>query len=332
MKIASLILVSTIIAQDVPPPPRPADASSSIDITAKSLQEKLNSIGRVSWIEIIRNTTTDEATGPMEAWEEVSRVTINPHTCDMRVDWKASNRDSGGTFFLEELESTGVLTSEQQANRTHPGVHYLMSPVPYSVAINLAGADFKVRDQRTANEIAGEIQQLAQQCKVIPRSVAQSGPGLEETLAFIEDKLNQQGSVNWLTTVQNTVAGANGSPIQMTWRVSNVTGDPRSCVVNYHTKVLRSSNQPVEGNGSLSLRRVEKLAVMSLQDENNNTHARQGHPELIESISPVVYTLAVTDIANRIKSFPFGDQDLANRVAKAMLHAVELCGGGKEPF
>jgi hypothetical protein len=29
----------------------------------------------------------------------------------------------------------------------------------------------------------------------------------------------------------------------------------------------------------------------------------------------------------------FGDEDMANRVAKAMNHAAELCGGGnKDPF
>jgi hypothetical protein len=31
--------------------------------------------------------------------------------------------------------------------------------------------------------------------------------------------------------------------------------------------------------------------------------------------------------------FPFTDADLADRVAKAITHAIELCGGGnKEPF
>jgi hypothetical protein len=31
--------------------------------------------------------------------------------------------------------------------------------------------------------------------------------------------------------------------------------------------------------------------------------------------------------------FSFSDVDLANRVAKAMVHAIELCGGGnKDPF
>jgi len=30
-------------------------------------------------------------------------------------------------------------------------------------------------------------------------------------------------------------------------------------------------------------------------------------------------------------SFVFFDEQLANRMAKAMVHAVELCGGGSEP-
>jgi alpha-D-ribose 1-methylphosphonate 5-phosphate C-P lyase len=35
-------------------------------------------------------------------------------------------------------------------------------------------------------------------------------------------------------------------------------------------------------------------------------------------------------ISNGI-NFNFLDEDTANRVAKAMLHAVELCGGGSKP-
>jgi len=33
------------------------------------------------------------------------------------------------------------------------------------------------------------------------------------------------------------------------------------------------------------------------------------------------------------KDFALYDESLANRIAKALVHAVELCGGGsKEPF
>jgi hypothetical protein len=36
---------------------------------------------------------------------------------------------------------------------------------------------------------------------------------------------------------------------------------------------------------------------------------------------------------NQANGFYFADEEMANRVAKALVHAVELCGGGnKDPF
>jgi hypothetical protein len=318
-------------AQDVPLPPRPAGAPSSIQSTAQFLQEKLSSIGRVSWTQTTSNTKTGEATGPAPAWEEVSRVTISPGACEMKVAWKSSQGDSGGTYFLEEVDSVAVLTSPEHAGRTNPGVQYAMNPLPYSVVINY-NTDFKLRDQQTANQIAGALMQLSQQCRAAPPPSANSGPGLEETLSFIEDKLNGQGAVNWLSTLQDTVAGTSGSPIQMTSRVSNAAGDARACRLAFHFTLTGAGKVTFDGAPWVPLRRVESLSVMSMEDATKSEHARQGHPESIESISPAVYDLFVRDAANRSWDFPFADQDLANRVAKAMLHAVELCGGGKEPF
>jgi len=224
-----------------------------------------------------------------------------------------------------------VLGAVAHTNVIHPGTLYTMSPEPYSIVVN-GGMDFKVRDQQTANQIAGALRQLVRQCKVIP-PVANSGPSLEETLSFVEDRLNQQGAVNWLSTMQNTVAGASGSPVQLSLQFSRVTGDVGTCRLNFHSKFL-ASGQPTESDAILTLRRIEKLAVMSLQDGNNGLHARQGHPELVETISPpTISELEITGGANRTWYLVFSDEELSNRVAKALTHAVELCGGGnRDPF
>jgi hypothetical protein len=40
-----------------------------------------------------------------------------------------------------------------------------------------------------------------------------------------------------------------------------------------------------------------------------------------------------TEVNDNIGEFalPFRDEETANRVAKAMIHAIELCGGGSKP-
>jgi len=316
----------------VPPPPKPADEGPSIEATAKSLEQQLNSIGRVSWSQTTQNTKTNEVTGPAQAWEEVSRLNIIPRTCEMRVEWNSSVREEagGGTFFIEEMDSIAVLGAVAHTNLIHPGILYTMSPEPYSVVVN-GGMDFKVRDQQTANQIAAALRQLVQRCKVIPPA-AKSEPNLEETLSFIEDRLNQQGAVNWLSTVQNSVAGTSNPPVQISLQLSRVTGDVGSCRVKFHSKSVIGSAVN-DFDYMLPLRRIERLAVMSLQDGNNGFHARQGHPELVEVISPAISELEITGGANRTWYLVFSGEELANRVAKALTHAVELCGGGnKDPF
>jgi hypothetical protein len=85
-----------------------------------------------------------------------------------------------------------------------------------------------------------------------------------------------------------------------------------------------------DGNYTFSFRRIENLAVMTQQDRDDTVHAHQGHPELVESLSPTNYDLVVTGTDGRTWEFAFADQDLANRVAKAMNHAAELCSGGNQ--
>jgi hypothetical protein len=345
MLFAAALLVR---AQDVPPPPRPVDtpgakmAAASLepgpkadtsDALAKFLESTMVSQGRVSYTLTTRNTKTGETKAPAEAWEEVKRLVIVPGNCEMKVQWNSSDHGDSGllTAFLEEINEPQAMASQDYLNRIEPDVQHSVAPTVYSVWLPPGATDFKVRDQGAANRVAAALGQLIQQCKASPRPTATSGPSLQETLTFIEDKLNAQGPVNWIATTQNTVAGTSGQPVQNSYQISGVTGDPGACFLKYHSKHV-SGGKPSEADSAINLRRVEKIQVMGLQEAGATEYARGGHPELVESISPAAYDLVIADAANRTWHFPSADQDLANRVAKAMLHAVELCGGGKEPF
>lgn len=344
----ALLLGSSALAQDVPPPPRPVDSpyaappavtgrgrggsTLSPEANARQLQQMLDAIGRVTWTNTTHNTQTNATTGPVQAWETVTRATVNAGTCELRVSWNSwDGGDSGGTFFLENIHNITVEPSDAYNNRTHPGIQYTMSPTPYSVAFD-GGTDFKLRDQPTASQFAAVLRQLTQQCRIAP-SATGSGPGPDETFGFIVDRLNGQGSVNWLSTLQNSLTGSANAPVQMTFQAWNAAVPTRTCLLNFHEKVTAGGKATYDSDVELSFRRVEKIEVRGLQDSVNASQARQGHPELTESISPATYYhLIVTDTAGRLTYFTFADQDLANRVAKAMLHATELCGGGQSPF
>jgi uncharacterized protein (DUF2384 family) len=52
-------------------------------------------------------------------------------------------------------------------------------------------------------------------------------------------------------------------------------------------------------------------------------------PSSAKSIRPT--TFSRRENGNKENRFTFREEEMANRVAKAMVHAVELCGGGAKP-
>jgi hypothetical protein len=115
-----------------------------------------------------------------------------------------------------------------------------------------------------------------------------------------------------------------------------------------HSESLATTTSPFKN--------VDSITVESEQDLYNRNVAQRGHPELTVTYTPAVFTLALkgtkkdafsyhqqmnvgkqaprqSDFAADRNQFWFRDEQTADRVAKAVLHAVELCGGGnKEPF
>jgi hypothetical protein len=80
----------------------------------------------------------------------------------------------------------------------------------------------------------------------------------------------------------------------------------------------------------ISFRRVEKLEVGTEEDAQNRVSALNG---LKSSITPAVYRITLKFQSGDQVIVRMRDEETANRMAKAMNHAAELCGGGsKGPF
>jgi len=92
------------------------------------------------------------------------------------------------------------------------------------------------------------------------------------------------------------------------------------------------------------------LPLKKLQDIKSQSLARSAHPEVTVTVAPpVFYSVALPasgaifsadtsttkgdhtrvekDVTNKTNGLTFRDEDTANRVAKAMIHAMELCVG-----
>ncbi|MGO9316590.1 MAG: hypothetical protein ACLPXT_10415 [Terracidiphilus sp.] len=172
---------------------------------------------------------------------------------------------------------------------------------------------------------------------------ADSGPSLAETMQFIQEKLNNHGNVAFLATLQDTSSESNGSTWNQTVQdeISNVVADPVQCRISYHWKTTNQGSPYWEKripttrdeNDVFSLRDVQEIVLKPFEQCRNELYAKRGSSAIVLSTNPPMMVLVVRHPHGVDNDFHFTDADLANRIAKAMLHAVELCGGGgKEPF
>ena len=331
----------------------PAAGSGSFDAAAKAFEQKLNSIGRVSWVQTSVSTLPSyqhkkkAAKDGVETWQEISQVSIKPGSCEMALSF-SSGRSIGGNetndnstlkFFLDELASAAVLPYTDSLKRQwlNSSTRVDTSPVLYAIPLGET-AQIVAPSQDLANQIAAQLRSLSEQCKASqapPASIAVAGggPSLEDTLNFIADKLNQQANVSYTIrepTTANTIISEH---------VSNATAETRACLVTFHVDGQSTYFGGVDDprtivgltrsyDVAVVFRRVEKIDLADAQSlgSKNGSAANTYAPDPFELIVTRTHGEPVVQLY-------FLDAAVADRVAKAMIHAVELCGGGnKDPF
>jgi hypothetical protein len=157
---------------------------------------------------------------------------------------------------------------------------------------------------------------------------------LKETLQFIVQKLNDEAAAQWVG--QWDTVSAPGS-----YRAADVRSDPATCQVRY-LEMGGYRYAGVSQRKVLSFRRVQKIEVLPLQDvvqqaiDEDWQTIFSSRP--VVSVTPNVLVLRVMYPGGQVGGeIYFSDGEIADRVAKAMNHAAELCGSNKskqtkEPF
>ena len=209
------------------------------------------------------------------------------------------------------------------------------------------------------------------QQEVTPPKRADDGPSLAVTMRFIEDKIEEQGEVLYvltnsgtpgiITRVFYTITDASAHPVACTLRtVESIRFDievAEGAAYSEQGKIVTGDDlhRRQQEIITLSLKDVEKITVENTEHASNRQFAEQAHPEITVKITPPVFNLLLStskplfsfhDTFTKGKQpsqvfehngkndvYIFRDGETANRVAKAMIHAIELCGGGnKDPF
>ena len=78
---------------------------------------------------------------------------------------------------------------------------------------------------------------------------------------------------------------------------------------------------------------VTSVGISSMDDDVARLNAKDGHAAWVSQMRPAVWVLLMQRSDNRTNTLDFHDRDMAERVAKAIRHAADLCGGTKSmPF
>jgi hypothetical protein len=166
-----------------------------------------------------------------------------------------------------------------------------------------------------------------------PPQPAGSGPSLAATMQFIQNKMNEQGKINYALYTHDNASGEDWPVYQISIEVTNVIADPATCRITWHKVTANGGKVGIDKDYSLDLRNVLTFEVRTSMHEAKMEDTANGHPALDKRQDPPYFAVTARLRGNTETPLFFTAEDTANRVAKAMVHAVELCGGGNtEPF
>jgi hypothetical protein len=174
---------------------------------------------------------------------------------------------------------------------------------------------------------------LAQEKRAVPPTPkpADEGPSLEVTMKFIQEKLNGLGPVNYVAHVHDNSGGKDWEN-QFSVLVTNLVADPGTCRIDYRLKTARDGAVLVDSAVGFTLRAIEDIRVMPGDQYLQELATAGGYPSFsVKKVDPPVLAFRVRGNDKKNSDFLFLDERLADRVAKALVHAAELCGGGTKP-
>lgn len=313
--------------------PQAAPAGPDLAVTMKAIEEKLRSVGRLTFTVTITVKGTPPSINPTSV--ELMSIAADPKTCSLRVVERHELGLSNYEVYLEEIAGVDVLTSEDSMNAAlsahlnEPSLHSIVvEPSLYSVRVgDWHQHDFQFQTREAAEQFGALLRESVKQCSavsVMPREPETGSPSLTETINFIADKLTSQGVVSDSAKITKDDLGISA---QVGWdhNISKVSS-PATCVIQLNGIGMGT------GEVRLSLRRIGKIEVIKLKDSQPLAGMLQNGWRITSA--PSTFVLEITAPGGESKELYFSDETLANRVAKAMVHAAELCGAGgnREPF
>ncbi len=146
-------------------------------------------------------------------------------------------------------------------------------------------------------------------------------------MKFIQDKLNEIGTVNFAGYVHDASNDTDGVQ-KFSTTISNAVANPGACTLSYHRLVFNNGRKEHDENVFINLREVKNVSVLPDEQDWQMYLARIGDSTKTVKDVPEIIALVFKLKNGKDPTIRFYEQETADHVAKAMIHAVELCGGG----
>jgi hypothetical protein len=160
-----------------------------------------------------------------------------------------------------------------------------------------------------------------------PEAAASKAPALEETMETLRDEVSSIGTVSYTVFGQNTANRKTGQYAAVQ-QFRNVVADPAQCRVSYHWTVWRNGAQPiVDQDFWFRLQNVTSLVIEPQSEFVTQSYAASGQPNMVATSTAPAITSLVIHASGSINEFAFTDRGSAERAAKSISQAVNLCGG-----
>jgi len=160
--------------------------------------------------------------------------------------------------------------------------------------------------------------------------LAGNGPSLAVTMQFIQDKMNEQGKINYALHAHDGSNGEDWPVYQISIEMTNVIADAGTCRITWHKVTTKDGQVGINRDITLDLKAVEHVEERTSMQEAKMEDTANGHPALDKRQDPPYFVVTPRSTGNVEIPIFFKYEDTALRVAKAMTHAVELCGGGNK--
>jgi hypothetical protein len=174
---------------------------------------------------------------------------------------------------------------------------------------------------------------LAQRKSVpAPPKPADNGPSLEATMKFIQDKVSEQGKIVYAGYGHDNATGQDWVG-QYTEELSNFVASAPECKISYHFHETSNGQPSNDIEAWFKLNTIQDVLVETREQNFKQADVKAGHPTWSSRVDPPTWVVEAR-WKGGVNDIFFHEEDMANRVAKALVHAVELCGGGEqnEPF